>query len=75
MLSTNEIIREAESLPAEELALVVDTLLRSLSRQDATIDQQWANVAQQRLEALRSGEVAAVPGEAVLSRLRRRFPS
>ena len=72
MLSTNEIIHEAELLPAEELALVVDTLLRSLSRQDTAVDQQWANVAQRRLEELRSGEVATVPGEAVLSRLHKR---
>jgi hypothetical protein len=75
MLSTNEIIHEAESLPAEELALVVDTLLRSLNRQDAAVDRQWADIARRRLEELRSGKVAAIPGEAVLSRLHSRFPS
>ncbi len=75
MLSTNEIIHEAEELPAEELAVVVDTLLRFLNRQDTAIDKQWTGIAQRRLEELRSGEVAAVPGEAVLSRLQRRFPA
>lgn len=75
MLSTNEIIHEAESLPAEELAVVVDTLLRSLSRQDTAIDRQWADIARHRLEELRSGDVVAVSGEAVLARLRKRFPA
>jgi len=75
MLSINEIIHEAKALPAEELAVVVDTLLRFLNRQDTAIDKQWTDIAQRRLEALRSGEVAAVPGEAVLSRLQRRFPA
>lgn len=75
MLSTNEIIHEAESLPAEELAVVVDTLLRSLSRQDTAIDRQWAEIARRRLEELRSGDVVAVSGEAVLARLRKRFPA
>lgn len=73
MLSTNEIIQEAESLPAEELAVVVDTLLRSLNRQDASIDKQWATVAQRRFDELRSGNVAAISAEAVLARLQRRF--
>ena len=74
MLSTDEIIHEAESLPAEELAVVVDTLLRSLNRQDTVTDKQWAEIAHRRLEELRSGDVAAVSGEAVLARLHRRFP-
>ncbi|MBS4097485.1 MAG: addiction module protein [Sulfuricella sp.] len=75
MLSTNEIIREAESLPAEELAVVVDALLHFLDRQDAAVDKQWSEIAQRRLAELRSGDVVAIPGEAILSRLQRRFPS
>jgi len=72
-MNTAEIIHEAESLPVEERALLVDSLLRSLNQPDAEIDRQWGEVARRRLDALRSGQVAGVPGDAVLNRLRKRF--
>lgn len=73
MPSTAEIIREAESLPAEERALVVDSLLRSLNPPDPEIDRKWAAVAKRRLEELRSGRVKPIPGEKVFARIRQRF--
>jgi len=75
MLSTTEIIHEAESLPVEERALVVDSLLRSLNQPNAGIDRHWMDVALRRREELRSGQVTGISGEAVLARLRERFPS
>ncbi len=73
MSSTAEIIREAESLPVEERAVVVDSLLRSLNPPDPEIDRKWAAVARRRLEELRSGRVKPIPGEEVFARIRKRF--
>jgi len=64
-LKTKDLIAEAISLPVEERAMVVDTILRSLNPPDSDIDKKWAAIAKQRVEELRSGEVSAVPGEDV----------
>jgi putative addiction module component (TIGR02574 family) len=73
MHGTAEIIHAAESLPVEERALVVESLLRSLNSVDPEIDRKWAAVAKRRLEELRSGRVKAVPGEEVFAKIRQRF--
>ena len=73
MPSTAEIIHEAETLPVEERALVVDSLLRSLNQPDPEIDRKWVAVAKRRLEELRSGRVKPIPGDQVFANIRRRF--
>ncbi|HUT56114.1 MAG TPA: addiction module protein [bacterium] len=73
MHGTDEIIREAEALPAEERARVVDSLLRTLNALNPEIDRAWSEVAARRLEELRSGAAAAVPGDEVLARIKARF--
>lgn len=73
MPGTAEIIHEAESLPVEERALVVDSLLRSLNPPDREIDRKWAAVAKRRREELRSGRVKPVSGKEVFANIRRRF--
>ena len=73
MSSTKEIIDQVESLPVEERALVVDSLLQTLNRTDPEIDRKWAEVARCRLEDLRSGRVKPLPGKEVLARARKRF--
>ncbi len=73
MRGAKEIIKEVESLPVEERAFVVDSLLRTLNPPDSNIDRKWAKVARQRLEALRSGRVTAVPGDQVFAKVRKRF--
>lgn len=70
MHGTKEIIQEATSLPVEERAIVVDSLLRSLNVIDTEIDRQWVAVAKRRLAELRSGRVRAVPGDEVFSRIK-----
>lgn len=72
-MNTKQLIDEAVSLPVEERALVVDSLLRSLNHPESDIDRQWAEKAQQRLTELRSGSVRAVPGEKVFEKVWERF--
>jgi len=73
MLGAREIVKEAESLPVEERAMVVDSLLRSLNPPDPEIDRQWIDTARRRLADLRSGEVKPIPGEDVFARVEARF--
>ena len=72
-MKTKELIAEAISLPVEERAMVVDSILRSLNPTDSVIDKKWAAIAKRRIKELRSGQVKAVPGEDVFSRIWKRF--
>jgi putative addiction module component (TIGR02574 family) len=72
-MKTKELIAEAISLPVEERAMVVDSILRSLNPPDSDIDKKWAAIAKRRIAELRSGKVKAVPGEDVFSRIWKRF--
>jgi putative addiction module component (TIGR02574 family) len=73
MHKMKEIIEEAESLPVEERAIVIDSLLRSLNPPSVEIDREWAKVAKRRLAELRSGNVKPIPGNEVLAKIRERF--
>lgn len=68
-MNIKDLIHEAEALPVEERALVVDSLLRSLNPPESRIDKKWAAVAAKRLKEVRSGAVESVPGEDVFARI------
>lgn len=72
-MNTQELIDEAISLPVEERALVVDSLLRSLSQPESETDKKWVATAKRRLTELRSGSVNAVPGDKVFDKIWQRF--
>lgn len=72
-MNTKKLIDEAVSLPVEERALVVDSLLRSLNQPESAIDEKWVAVAKRRLAEMRSGAVKAVPGQEVFERIWKRF--
>jgi putative addiction module component (TIGR02574 family) len=72
-MKTGELIDEVASLPVEERARVVDTLLRSLNAPESAIDAAWLEVAQRRLAELRQGHATAIPGEAVFERIRQQY--
>ncbi len=71
-MNTKQLIDKAISLPVEERALVVDSLLRSLNQPQSAIDKEWAAVANRRLLELRHGSVEAVPGQKVFGRIWKR---
>jgi len=62
-MKTKDLIAEAVSLPVEERALVVDSLLRSLNAPESEIDTKWAAMAKHRLQQLQSGEITAVSAD------------
>lgn len=68
-MKIKDLIDEAEALPVEERALVVDSLLRSLNPPESKIDKKWASVASKRLREVRSGAVKTVPGEEVFDKI------
>ncbi|MCX5871253.1 MAG: addiction module protein [Deltaproteobacteria bacterium] len=74
-MKTTDLIAEAVSLPVEERAMVIDTLLKSLNPSETDIDKKWASVARRRLHELRTGQVKAVPGDEVFQKIWNRFPA
>ena len=72
-MKTKELIAEAVSLPVEERALLVDSLLSSLNTPESTIDKQWAAVAKDRLQQIRTGEVTAISSDEVFKKIAARF--
>lgn len=68
-MKIKDLINEAEALPVEERALVVDSLLRSLNPPESKIDEKWAVVAQERLREVRAGAVETVPGDEVFAKI------
>jgi putative addiction module component (TIGR02574 family) len=72
-MKAKELINEAVSLPIEERAMVVDSILRSFHAPELDIDQKWVSVAKRRLAELRAGKVRAVPGDEVFTKMRKRF--
>jgi hypothetical protein len=73
MHGVREIIQEASSLPVEDRAIIIDSLLKTMIQPDNDIDREWSSVALQRLNDLRSGNVRGVPGEEVIAKFYRRF--
>ncbi|MCD6323400.1 MAG: addiction module protein [Clostridiales bacterium] len=73
MLGAKQIMKEAEALPVEERAAVIDSLLQTLNPPDPQIDKEWIVVAKRRLAELRSGQVSPVTGETVFDNVKSRF--
>ena len=68
-MKTKDLIAEAVLLPVEERVLVVDSLLRSLDTPESETDTKWAAVAKQRIQQLRSGEIATISAAEVFKKM------
>ncbi len=64
----------ASGLPAPQRAELAHFLLRSLEPEEDGWAEAWQNELARRLQEIRSGQVAGVPAEEVLARLRERYP-
>jgi putative addiction module component (TIGR02574 family) len=73
MISTEELISEAVSLPLNIRLQLVERLLHSLHPTDKGIDQLWAAEAERRVKEIESGEVKPVPGDEVFRKIRQRL--
>ena len=69
-----ELIAEAISLPVEERAILVDSILRSLNPPEDDIHSQRLVEAERRLEEVRAGRVKAIPGDDMFARICKCFP-
>ncbi|MBE7545949.1 addiction module protein [uncultured Candidatus Kuenenia sp.] len=72
-MKIKDLIEEATSLPVEERAMVIDSLLKSLNPPELEIEKKWVSVAKRRLEELRSGKVKAIQGEEVFEKIWNKF--
>ena len=72
-MKTKDLLAEVISLPVEERASIVDSVLKSLNPVRPEIDRKWAEVAKRRLNDLQSGKVEGVPGDKVLERVWNKF--
>jgi putative addiction module component (TIGR02574 family) len=72
-MNCKQLIDQAISLPVEERALMVDSLLRSLNPSESEIDKKWLTIAERRLADMRAGKVQAVQGQEVFEKIWNRF--
>ena len=73
VLNTRELIEQIESLPVENRAQIIDSLLRTMNQPDPEVDAAWAIEAQRRLNDLRSGRVQRIAADDVFAKARERF--
>lgn len=71
-LTFDELSEEAMQLPAASRALLAEKLIESLNAEELDeIQRVWTAEAIRRRDEIRSGQVKPIPGEEVLSEVRR----
>jgi len=73
MISKDEFISEAVSLPVEIRLQLVERLLESLNPCQKDIDDLWAIEVERRVTEIDRGEVKTVPGDEVFRKLHNRL--
>ncbi len=69
-MNIKDLIDKTLSLPVQERAYVVESILRSMNPPKEEIDKLWVNTARNRLKELRTGKSKSVPGEEVFKNIR-----
>jgi hypothetical protein len=72
-MNTKKLIDEVVSLPIEERAMVIDSILRSLNQPITDLDKKWLEEARQRLSEMRQKKGEAISGNQVFEKIWRRF--
>jgi len=73
MLTANELIDEAISLPVELRGQLIEKLLKSLNPLQDEIDRLWAVEAERRVAEIESEAAQTTLGEEVFRKLRKRL--
>ena len=73
MIKPDELIAEAVSLPVEIRTKLVEQLLESLNPSLEEFDKLWEEEAERRVEELERGDIKAIPGEEVVSKIKKRL--
>lgn len=58
-----ELTTQALKLKPEERIVLVESIIASIQKPDAKIDEIWAEEAEKRLEAYRNGRLQGIPME------------
>ena len=64
-MSAKELLEQALKLKPDERFALVEGLIQSLDQPDQRLDDIWAEEAERRLEAHRSGRIQAIPMEEI----------
>jgi hypothetical protein len=70
--AVDDLVAEVLDLPAQDRARLLELLISSFEP-TSVAQQAWTNLASQRRDAVRLGEVSMVTGEAALQRVRARI--
>lgn len=65
-----DMVKTVKSYPVEDRVILVDALLSSLNGISSEIDSLWGEVAERRLEELRTGVEPGIPADVVLAEAR-----
>jgi len=68
-----KIYDEALDLPSDERLGLIDKLLESITPAIRSIQDAWIQEAEKRLAEYRAGNMEAIPGEEVFSRIHNRL--
>ncbi len=71
-MTPKQIVAEARQLPTDQMSELVDQLLAEcFARPDPEIDDAWRSETRRRVAEIQSGKLAGVPGEEVMSEVRK----
>jgi len=71
-MTLQQIVSEARQLPAEQMNELMDQLLADcFARPDPEIAEAWRVETRRRVAEIQSGKVVGIPGEEVMSEVRK----
>ena len=64
-MSSKDVLKQALKLKPDERFMVVEGLIKSLDKPDSSLDEVWADEAEERLQAYRAGNLEGIPMEEI----------